>query len=168
MFFISSNAIIKNISDLCLWLLEPTSVFLPGKFYGQRNLAGYSLWGHKSQTRLSNYTTTWHRVAKILHIWSEGGICYTDEVTQDGGWSAGRSTPCQASQLWASLTLGKGIGLGTELICVTKDVITHVHVIKFQQNLWSLNLCGASKLVNTLMCWEGLIQKKHSWWSIIH
>ena len=68
-------------------------------------------------------------MAKILHIWSEGSICYTDEVTQDGVWSPGRSTPCQASQLWASLTLGEGIGLGTELICVTKDVITHVHVI---------------------------------------
>ena len=24
---------------------QPTSVFLPGKFHGQRNLAGYSLWG---------------------------------------------------------------------------------------------------------------------------
>ena len=23
------------------------SVFLPGKFYGQRSLLGYSLWGHK-------------------------------------------------------------------------------------------------------------------------
>ena len=27
------------------WL--PTAVFLPGKSYGQRSLAGYSLWGHK-------------------------------------------------------------------------------------------------------------------------
>ena len=25
----------------------PTPVFLPGEFYGQRSLAGYSLWGHK-------------------------------------------------------------------------------------------------------------------------
>ena len=28
--------------------------FLPGKSHGQRNLAGYSPWGHKSQTRLDN------------------------------------------------------------------------------------------------------------------
>ena len=35
------------------WL--PTSVFLP---HGQRSLAGYSPWGPKSQTRLSDYTTT--------------------------------------------------------------------------------------------------------------
>ena len=30
-----------------------TAVFLPGKFHGQRSLAGYSPWGRKSQTRLS-------------------------------------------------------------------------------------------------------------------
>ena len=27
---------------------QPTSVFLPGKSHGQRSLAGYSPWGHKS------------------------------------------------------------------------------------------------------------------------
>ena len=26
---------------------QPTVAFLPGKFHGQRNLAGYSPWGHK-------------------------------------------------------------------------------------------------------------------------
>ena len=26
---------------------QPTPVFLPGKFHGQRNLVGYSPWGHK-------------------------------------------------------------------------------------------------------------------------
>ena len=26
---------------------QPTPVFWPGEFHGQRNLAGYSLWGHK-------------------------------------------------------------------------------------------------------------------------
>ena len=26
---------------------QPTPVFLPRKFHGQRSLAGYSLWGHK-------------------------------------------------------------------------------------------------------------------------
>jgi len=28
---------------------KPTPVFLPGEFHGQRSLAGYNLWGHKSQ-----------------------------------------------------------------------------------------------------------------------
>ena len=28
----------------------PSVVLLPGKFYGQKSLAGYSPWGHKSWT----------------------------------------------------------------------------------------------------------------------
>ena len=31
-----------------------TAVFLPGESHGQRSLAGYSPWGRKSWTRLSN------------------------------------------------------------------------------------------------------------------
>ena len=34
--------------------MEPTLVFFPWKSHGQRSLAGYSLWGHKSQTPLSD------------------------------------------------------------------------------------------------------------------
>ena len=33
-------------------------VFLPGESHGQKNLTGYSLWGRKSQMRLSDDTTT--------------------------------------------------------------------------------------------------------------
>ena len=33
--------------------MAPHSLFLPGKPHGQRNLAGYSPWGRKSQTQLS-------------------------------------------------------------------------------------------------------------------
>ena len=40
------------------WRMEwqPTSLFLPGEFHGQRNLAGYSPWVAKSWTQLSD----WH------------------------------------------------------------------------------------------------------------
>ena len=38
------------------WQIAP--VFLPGKSYGQRSLAGYSPWGH-SPTRLSNLHMDW-------------------------------------------------------------------------------------------------------------
>jgi len=31
---------------------QPTPVFLPGESQGQRSLAGYSPWGHKSRTQL--------------------------------------------------------------------------------------------------------------------
>ena len=36
---------------------QPTPVFLPGKSHGQRSLAGYSPWGQKSRTQLSDYTS---------------------------------------------------------------------------------------------------------------
>ena len=40
---------------------QPTSVFLPGKFHGQRSLAGYSPWGLQrvecTHTLLHNYNT---------------------------------------------------------------------------------------------------------------
>ena len=32
--------------------------FLPGESNGQRSLAGYSPWGHKSRTQLSDWTPT--------------------------------------------------------------------------------------------------------------
>ena len=33
---------------------QPTPVFLPGESHGQRSLVGYSLWGRKSRTQLSD------------------------------------------------------------------------------------------------------------------
>ena len=35
-----------------------SSILAWRKSHGQRSLAGYSPWGHKSRTRLSGYTTT--------------------------------------------------------------------------------------------------------------
>ena len=34
------------------------SIFLPGKFHGQRNLAGYSPWGHKELDTTEKLTCT--------------------------------------------------------------------------------------------------------------
>ena len=34
--------------------MATTPVFLPGESHGQRRLAGYNPWGHKSWTRQSN------------------------------------------------------------------------------------------------------------------
>ena len=37
---------------------EPTPVFLPGEFHRQRNLVGYSPWGHKeSDTTRTQHTS---------------------------------------------------------------------------------------------------------------
>ena len=43
---------------------QPTPVFLPGEFHGQRSLAGYGPQGAKSQTQLSDKHT--HTVVKIM------------------------------------------------------------------------------------------------------
>ena len=47
---------------------QPTSVFLPGKFHGQRRLAGFIPWGHKNQTQLRDCacTHTHAHTAQIL------------------------------------------------------------------------------------------------------
>ena len=38
----------------------PLPIFLSGKFYGQRSLAGYiQSWGHKESTELSAYIHMW-------------------------------------------------------------------------------------------------------------
>ena len=47
---------------------QPTSVFLPGESHGQRSLAGYRPWGCKSQTRLSDWTTTIHTEVVMMSL----------------------------------------------------------------------------------------------------
>ena len=44
---------------------QPIPVFLPGKFHGQRSLAGYSPWGHKESdtTHTHTHTHTHHTLA---------------------------------------------------------------------------------------------------------
>ena len=37
---------------------QSTPVFLPGKFHGQRNLAGYSPWGHKELAMTENISSS--------------------------------------------------------------------------------------------------------------
>ena len=39
---------------------QSTPVLLPGKSHGQSSLVGYSPWGRKSRTRLSDFTFTFH------------------------------------------------------------------------------------------------------------
>ena len=52
---------LTNTSDQCQrrqW--HPTPVLLPGKSHGRRSLEGWIPWDLKSQTRLSNFTFTFH------------------------------------------------------------------------------------------------------------
>ena len=40
--------------------MAPAPVLLPGKSHGRRSLVGCSPWGRKSQTRLNDFTFTFH------------------------------------------------------------------------------------------------------------
>ena len=55
---------------------QPSPVFLPGESHGQRSLAGYSPQGHKSWTRLSNWTTTTAYTPKIGFPWRLGRVSH--------------------------------------------------------------------------------------------
>ena len=41
-----SNQEVEELKQ-CIHSRQPTPVFMPGEFHGQRSLAGYSPWGHK-------------------------------------------------------------------------------------------------------------------------
>ena len=50
------NAWVRKIPWKREWL--PTPVFLPGEFYGQRSLVGYSPWSHKESDMTERLTLT--------------------------------------------------------------------------------------------------------------
>ena len=45
-----------------------TSVFLPGKFHGERSLAGYSPWGHKESDMTEQLNT--HIATSVKNYWT--------------------------------------------------------------------------------------------------
>ena len=49
---------------------QPTPVFLPGKFYGQRSLAGCSSWGHKGSHMTDHtHTHTHTHTHWVIYFW---------------------------------------------------------------------------------------------------
>ena len=55
---------------------QPTPILLPGKFHGQRSLAGYSPWGHKELDTAERLSTAQHTLMYACmciytHIWYE-------------------------------------------------------------------------------------------------
>ena len=53
---------------------QPTPVFLPGKSHGQRNLAGYSPWGHKA-LNVTEYALINYILKCIFKIFSKFLFC---------------------------------------------------------------------------------------------
>ena len=52
---------------------QPTPVFLPGEFHGQRNLEGYSPWGHKVSDTTEQLTLHFyfHFHSSMIHFYKE-------------------------------------------------------------------------------------------------
>ena len=63
------------LNNLCKWKCQPTPVFLPGKFHGQRSLVGYSPWGCKESD------TTEHTSVDVTHTISKCHILLTLPVS---------------------------------------------------------------------------------------
>ena len=64
---------------------QPVPVFLPGKFHGQRSLAGYSPWVAESQTQLGTHAQ-WGQGQDGAQGTSQESIAVT-QVRKDGGLS---------------------------------------------------------------------------------
>ena len=90
----------------------PTPVLLPGKSHGQRSLEGYSSWGHKSQTQLSNKNNsclyfmysidTWcEELTYLKRPWSWERLKAGGEGA-DRGWDDWMASLTQWTWVWAT------------------------------------------------------------------
>ena len=61
---------------------QPTPVFLPGKFHGQRNVAGYSRWGGKESATTEHISTNGETMETVT-----GFIFLGSKITVDGDCS---------------------------------------------------------------------------------
>ena len=54
------SAHVQSLDGKISWRREwqPTPVFFPGEFHGQRSLVGYSPWGHKESDMTVTFTNT--------------------------------------------------------------------------------------------------------------
>ena len=52
---------------------QPTPVFLPGKFHGQRSLVGYGPWGHRESDTTEHSTHTAFFMVQFLHPYMTTG-----------------------------------------------------------------------------------------------
>ena len=75
------NSWVRKIPWRRKW--QPTPVFLPGKFHGQRSLAGYSPWGHK-ESDMTEHTGLLHLyceytcIHECVHVYGNGWVCISN------------------------------------------------------------------------------------------
>ena len=81
---------------------QPTPVFLPGEFHGQRSLVGYSPWGRKESdtTKQLNHQVIRERRKTQRNTWKRNAtfqkLLCTGLRMRTGGWGSklARRTPC--------------------------------------------------------------------------
>ena len=67
--------------------MQPTAVFLPGKFNGQRSLVGYRPWGH-NESNMTEHAQThysrqkWNEIVPLAEMWMDLEIFIQSEVSQ--------------------------------------------------------------------------------------
>ena len=57
---------------------QPTPVFLPGEFHGQRSLAGYSPWGHKENDMTERLILLTIKLIRTSNSWHGKGPDWKD------------------------------------------------------------------------------------------
>ena len=73
---------IKNLPMFDLWVgkipwrreWQPTPVFFPGEFHGQRSLVGYSPWGHRESDMTERLSLTLFNFCTWLTIFSSNSV----------------------------------------------------------------------------------------------
>ena len=93
---------------------QSTLVFLPGKFHGQRNLVGYSSWGHKETDTTEHACTHMWSLPICIEIWEQKGPrTYFFPATGTLGRTDSERVLCQQEEtvikgdLWCGVYLGR-------------------------------------------------------------
>ena len=75
------------------WAFQPTPVFLPGDFYGQRSLWGYSPWGHK-ESDMTEWLSTHAGFTECSLLYTGGGGLVTkSRLTLVTLWTVAHQAP---------------------------------------------------------------------------
>ena len=72
--------------------MEPTPVFLPGKFHGQKSLVGYSPWGFKRGTTEGLNNDEKIRDGNLFFKLRTGSVQTSEEASREKLESAERNT----------------------------------------------------------------------------
>ena len=82
---------------------QPTPVFWPGEFHGQRSLVRYSSWGPRESDRTERLTVSFTTVFTMWFFWTSLGNFYKDHLHQAIGRSSQPGRRWAVSWSWPSV-----------------------------------------------------------------